>query len=150
MFGSLTTFPGGLFEQFEQLQRELDQAFSPWRGPANIRAVAQGSFPAINIGVTPEAVEIYAFAPSIDPTSLELSIQKNLLTIAGERKAETPEASDTMNVYLRERFDGRFKRVLSLSEDVDPQRVEARYRDGVLRITAPKHEAAKPRQIEVK
>jgi HSP20 family protein len=150
MFGSLTTFPGGLLEQFERLQRELDQMFSPWHGPTSIRAVMQGSFPAINIGVTPEAVEIYAFAPEVDPKSLDISVQNNLLTIAGERKAQTPEASDTVNVYLRERFGGRFRRVLSLSEDVDPQRVEARYRDGVLRITAPKQEAAKPRQIEVK
>jgi HSP20 family protein len=150
MFGSLTTFPGGLFEQFDRLQRELDQGFGLWRGPVSIRAVAQGSFPPINVGVTPEAVEIYAFVPGIDPKSLDISIQNNLLTLTGERQAEMPQASDTVNIYLRERFYGRFRRVLSLTEDVDPQRVEARYRDGVLRITAPKQAAAKARQIEVK
>jgi HSP20 family protein len=117
MFGNLTTFPGGLFEQFERLQRELDQVFSPWRGPTSIRAVVQGSFPMVNVGVTPEAVEVYAFAPGVDPKSLDISIQNNLLTIAGERKVETPKASDTVNVYLRERFDGRFRRVLSLPEE---------------------------------
>jgi HSP20 family protein len=69
---------------------------------------------------------------------------------SGERQADTPQASDTVNIYLRERFYGRFRRVLSLTEDVDPQRVEARYRDGVLHITAPKQATAKPRQIEVK
>jgi HSP20 family protein len=95
-------------------------------------------------------MEIYAFVPGIDPKALDISIQNNLLTLTGERQAETPQASDTVNIYLRERFYGRFRRVLSLTEDVDPQRVEARYRDGVLRITAPKQEAAKPRQIEVK
>jgi HSP20 family protein len=99
------------------------------------------------VGSTPEQVAVYLFAPGLDPNRLDISIQRNLLTVAGERAASVIEGAD---FYRRERFSGQFRRVISLPEDVDPDQVEAAYRDGVLQVTLQRREAAKPRQIEVK
>jgi HSP20 family protein len=73
-----------------------------------------------------------------------------LLTIAGERQSDLPQESDRVSIYAAERFAGSFKRVLNLPEDVDPASVEARYRDGVLRISVQRRESAQPKRIEVK
>jgi HSP20 family protein len=106
----------------------------------------------VNIGVTADAVEIFAFAPGIDPARLEVTVDKGLLTIAGERAARAAEggATDKTNVYARERSEGAFRRVVSLPEDADPDRVGATYRNGILRIQIQKREASRPRRIEVK
>jgi hypothetical protein len=66
MYGSMLNFPG-LFGDFERLRRELDDWFDAAGAPSSIRSVAPGAFPAINIGNTPTSVEVYAFAPGIDP-----------------------------------------------------------------------------------
>ena len=148
MYPSLTTFSGDLFAEFDALQRQLGRMFNDeW--PSSIRAAARGAFPAINMGTTEEAVEVYAFAPGLDPAKLDVNVEKGLLVISGERKAEVPGASDKLTIYAQERFEGAFKRVVSLPEEVDSSRIEASYRDGILRIVVPKREAMKPRRIEV-
>jgi HSP20 family protein len=122
----------------------------PLRGrsayPAGIRAVPRGTFPPINIGATPERVDVYLFAAGVDAKSVDVSIQQNLLTVSGSRKvAVNPEAE----YYRRERFDGEFRRVIDLPDDVDPDRVEARYREGVLHVTVQRRQPARPRQIQL-
>lgn len=149
MFSDWFNFEGNLWDDLQRLQREVDTLFNPGTGQASIRAVGRGSFPAINIGVTPEAVHVYVFAPSLDTGSLDLSIQRNLLTIAGQRKVSGPSAENGANAYLQERFNGAFRRVVSLPEDVDPDQVKAVYRNGLLDILIGKQAVAKPRQIEV-
>ena len=148
MYSSLMK-SGDLFGNFSDLQRQVEQLFGALGVPSSIRAVHRGAFPAINIGITDEAVEIYALAPGIDPAKLDVSIAEGLLTIAGERKNEVPEERDKLSVYARERFTGSFRRVMSLPEDVDTVQVNATYRNGVLRIVIPKRESSKPRRIEV-
>lgn len=150
MYASLTRFPGDLFAGFEALQRSVEQALGSQGWPSSIRAAQSGAFPAINMGTTPEAVEIYAFAPGIDIGKLEVSVDRGLLTIAGERPGELPQESEKVSVYAAERFAGGFRRVVSLPDDADASRVEAAYRDGVLRIVVPKRENAKPRRIEIR
>jgi HSP20 family protein len=119
-------------------------------GPSSIRAAGRGAFPALNMGVTEEAVEIYAFAAGLDPAKVDVSVDKGLLTLAGERASDLPGDADNVSVYANDRFAGAFRRVVSLPEDVDPARVEATYRDGVLRIVVPKRETSKPKRIEIK
>jgi len=135
-----------VFDEFRRLENEMVQLYghSPW--PAGIRAVGRGTFPPINVGQTPERVDVYLFAANLDPKSLDLSIQQNLLTVSGARRLKVDEEAQ---YYRRERFDGEFRRVITLPEDVDPERVEAKYRDGVLQITIQRHEATRPRQIRV-
>lgn len=147
MFGNLVNFEAGLFDEFRRLEREMDQLFgaTPW--PGGIRAAARGTFPPLNVGSTPEQVDVYLFAAGVDPKSLDISIQQNLLTVAGERRLN---AEKGVNYYRKERFDGAFRRAVTLPDDVDPDKVDARYRDGVLHITIQRRESAKPRQIQVK
>jgi HSP20 family protein len=147
MFGSLLgSFDTSLFDEFRRLESEMDQLFGRGSLPAGIRAMRRGTFPPINVGATPERVDVYLFAAGLDPKSLDISIQQNLLAVSGERKVPVEEAVD---YYRQERFDGEFRRVITLPEDVDPDRVDAKYRDGVLQITVQRREAARPRQISV-
>ena len=147
MFGLLTDYEGSLFNQFRRMEEELDEVFGGWPLQASIRSVARGSFPPINVGATENKVEVYLFAPGLDPSKTEVSIQQNLLTVTGSRPAQVREGA---NCYRQERFSGEFRRVIALPDDVIPDRTEARYRDGVLHITIDRQEAIKPRQIDVK
>ena len=147
MFGSLSNFEGSLFDDLRRMQREVEEMFGPRTWPAGIRSVARGTFPPINVRATPEAVDVFLFAAGLDPKTLAISIQQNLLTVAGERKVEVP---DNVEYYRQERYSGSFKRVVSLPEDVDPDKVDARYVDGVLQVSVKRREASRPRQIQVK
>ena len=146
MFGR-TKNPGcSLFDEFRRLEEEMDHLYGGWLSPTGIRSTARGTFPPINVGSTPEQVDVYLFAAGLDPKTLDISIQQNLLTVAGERKAPMKEGA---NYYRKERFDGSFRRLITLPDDVDPDKVEAHYRDGVLQIHVQRSRAARPRQIEV-
>lgn len=150
MFPSLTRYPGDLFSDFDVLQRQMEQLFGGRAWPSSIRAAARGTFPAINMGMTGDAVEIFAFAPGMDPAKFEVSVDKGLLTLSGERSTGLPEENDKVTIYADERFSGSFRRAISLPEDADPTRVDASYKDGVLKIVIPMREASKPRRIDVK
>lgn len=145
MFSSLSG-NGGLIQEFQRLEQEMDQLLGRWAWPLGIRSAARGTFPPMNIGVTPDHVEVFFFAPGLDPKSIEVSAQQNVLTVAGERAAP---ARDDATWYRKERFDGSFRRVISLPEDVATDRIRARYRDGILYVTAERPESAKPRKIEI-
>jgi HSP20 family protein len=139
-----TLFPRDVFAELDRLQRELQQTvdFSP-----SIRGIGRGGFPAMNIGGTGKSVEIFAFAPGVDPASLDVQIEKGVLTVSGERKRDAvPEKAA---VHIDERFSGRFRRVVSLPEDIDPANVQAKYRDGVLHISIARKQAAQPRRITI-
>jgi len=140
-----TLFGRDVFAELDRLQRELQTAFdiSP-----NIRGLARGGFPAINVGTTARSVEIYAFAPGLDPVFLDVQLDRGVLTIAGERKRAAPGDEKT-TVHIDERFDGRFRRVVSLPDDVDPNGVTAQYRNGLLHISVRRKEASQPRRIDV-
>jgi HSP20 family protein len=144
MYRSL--FPRDVFADLDRLQREMQQAFdlSP-----TIRGFARNGFPALNIGGTPKTLEIYAFAPGVDPATLDVSLERGLLTVAGERKSPLPEADDKTAVHINERFEGRFRRVLTLPDDADPEQVDARLHDGVLHITVQRRASAQPRRIAI-
>lgn len=150
MYPSMLKGPGDLFADFSRLQERLDELLGDIREPSSIRAVArQGAFPVLKVGSGQEATEIYAFAPGLDPAKLEVSVDKGLLTITGERASELPQASEKVNIYASERFSGAFRRVISLPEDADPNQVHATCRDGIVRVSVAKRESAKPRQIAV-
>jgi HSP20 family protein len=144
MYRSL--FPRDMVAEMDRLQREMQQAFdlSP-----SIRGLARNGYPALNVGGTASAIEIYAFAPGLDPASLEVHLERGLLSIAGERKSSLPQADSKAAVHINERFAGRFRRALSMPEDADPDGVEARLRDGVLHITVRRKASAQPRRITV-
>jgi len=131
---------GALWHDFNQVQDE----FAKWFG----RAADTAAAPQLSVWEDEHAVYAEADLPGVDAAKLEVTVNEgNQLTIQGERTApEFPGA-----VWLRqERPFGKFTRVVGLPALVDADKVEAKYTDGVLRLTLPKHEAAKPRKIVVK
>jgi HSP20 family protein len=145
MFGNLTTFEN-LFDELRRMQQGVDQIFGRSSLPAGIRSVSRGTFPPTNVGATENEVHVYLFAPGLDAKSFNISIQQNLLLVSGTRKLPINEKA---TYFRRERFEGEFRRVITLPEDVDPERVEAKYRDGVLQISLRRRETTKPRQIQI-
>lgn len=140
-------FPRDVFAELDRIQRGLQQGggdLSP-----SIRGSARGGYPAMNVGSTARSVEIYAFAPGIDPTSLDVQLEKGVLTIAGERASVLPPKDAPATVHIDERFSGRFRRVVTLPDDVDPNAVEARYTDGVVHVSVQRKAASQPRRIPV-
>lgn len=103
----------------------------------------------MNVGSTARSVEIYAFAPGIDPATLDVQLEKGVLTIAGERASVLPPKDAPATVHIDERFSGRFRRVVTLPDDVDPNAVEARYTDGVVHVSVQRKAASQPRRIHV-
>ena len=144
MYQSL--FSRDLFAELDRLQREMQQAFD--QSPTS-RGHARGGYPALNIGGTPTSVEIYAFAPGLDPAAIDVNLDRGVLTLAGERKQDLPKSDEKTTLHANERFSGRFRRVVSLPDDIDPNAVTANYRDGVLRISIQRRASAQPRRIEV-
>jgi HSP20 family protein len=148
MFSSYQT-AGSLFPELTRLQQQLEEMFQP-AGTAGIRSLAWGAFPAVNVGSTADSVEVIAFAPGIDPKEIEITVDRGLLSLAGERRVDSSQGGQSgANTYAQERFTGKFRRVISLPEDADPAKVEAKFRDGVLHVTVAKRESSKPRQISV-
>lgn len=139
-------FPRDLFAEFDRLQRDVANVFDA--SPA-IRGLGRGGYPALNVGTSPSSVEIYAFAPGLEPASIDVNLDRGVLTLAGERKNALPAADAKTTLHMEERFAGRFRRVVSLPEDIDPESVSAAYTDGVLHVTVKRREAAQPRRIAV-
>lgn len=139
-------FPRDIFADLDRLQREMQQAFD--QSPS-IRGLGRGGFPALNVGGTPQSVEVFAFAPGLDPAKIDVNIDRGVLTIEGEREPSLP-ADEKVAVHINERFTGRFRRVVSLPDDVDPDAITARYRDGMLNLSIRRRDSALPRRIEIK
>jgi HSP20 family protein len=141
-------YAGDVFPELARLQRHLDEVFQA-AVPTNIRAPARGSFPAVNLGISDETIEVLAFAPGVEAKDLQITVDRGVLTIAGERRTAPAKRSDAETVHAQERYSGSFRRVISLPEDADPTKVDAKLRDGVLHVTVHKRESSKPRQITV-
>lgn len=141
LFGESTS----LFDEFNWLSREMDRLFDPMGIPA--LRTAGGGFPAVNVATEEEKVHVLLFAPGIDPAQLDVSMIGNMLTVKGRR--ELPEVPEGTQAWVRERPAGQFVRTLTLPDDVDPQRVEAQSRDGLVWIQVMRQESARPRRIQV-
>ncbi len=144
MYRSL--FSGDLFAEMDRLQREMRQVFDT---SPSIRGMGRGGYPALNVGSTPASVEVYAFAPGLDPARIEVHLDRGVLTLSGERGSDTAGSDEKRTVHIHERFEGRFRRVISLPDDIDAAGVSASYRDGVLQVSIPRKASAQPRRIDV-
>ena len=149
MYESLLNYPNGLFGQFERLRRELDDAFGVSGLPSSIRSVAAGGLPALNVGRTANSVEVYAFAPGLEASKIDVTVDRGVLRITGERAPSLPEQREGVTVYAQERSSGHFTRAVALPDDVDPAQVKASYRDGVLQVSVARRESTQPKRIAV-
>ncbi len=150
MIDTMLSRPQSLFDQLESVQRLLSRSLGVDGAPGGIRSVAYGAFPEINVARTPSSVEVFAFAPGIDTASLDVTIERNVLKISGIRPSAIPRRDGHVQLYANERPEGRFSRAVSLPDDVDPLKVDATYRDGVLRVSIALSAAAQPQRIAVK
>lgn len=138
-----------LFDQLNSLQQALTRSLAGDGTPSAIRSVASGSFPGINVGRTAKTVEVYAFAPGLDANSIDVTVERGVLRISGERRVDAQTQKPDVQAYAAERPQGRFTRALSLPDDVDTSKVEAKYRDGVLQVSIGLQEASQPQRIAV-
>jgi len=90
---------------------------------------------------------IEADLPGLSKDEISISVEKNVLTIKGERARQEKEEND--NLYLKERLFGEFARSFNLHEGVDPEKIEASFSNGVLKVILPKVEVTKPKNIEI-
>lgn len=127
--------------EVHRLRQEMDRLFGA-------SAAEPASYPALNVWEDGERLYVEAEVPGLDPSRWEIVVTAgNRLSIQGERSAPTVEGGTW---HRRERGVGKFARVLELPQSVDPSRVEAEYKLGVLTIVLPKRDEAKARRIEVR
>ena len=127
----------------EQFNRLFSDAFERTSEESNLTSWA----PAVDIYETEHELVVKADVPDVDPKDLDIRIENNILTIRGERKFEKQVDE---NNYLRvERAYGSFTRSFSLANTVNAEAIKADYQNGVLTLSIPKREEAKPKQIKV-
>jgi HSP20 family protein len=132
---------------FDQVRREMLRLLDAATGEAAPGPEA-GVFPPMNITQDDESFYLRAEIPGIRPAELSISALRNRVSISGKR--EIPREHDRVSYHRKERPEGAFNRTVTLPTEVDAERVDARYADGILTLTLPKAEQAKPRQIAVR
>jgi len=135
------------FENVMRLQRALERSLSQPLFGLDWTPGGQGLYPAINVFEDGDAIVVKAEAPGLDRGSLDVKLERNRLTVAGERKLPKPD--EGCSYHRRERKAGQFRRTFRLPYEVDAEKVKASYRDGILEVRLEKAETAKPRQITV-
>jgi HSP20 family protein len=140
--------PAGALSGLHRLNTMLDQMFGTWPLPESGSSLTSAWLPPVDVFEDKDAVKIVAEIPGVRPEDLQLSIENNVLTIRGEKRQTSEDTTDRVHRY--ERSYGMFERSFVLPATVDPDRIEATIDGGVLTISVPKVEKARPRQIEVK
>jgi HSP20 family protein len=134
------------FSPMERLQREMNRAFSDFFGkPSPMHAPV---FPPVNLSEDEENFYLRSELPGVKPEDLDISEEGETVTLRGERKLA--KAGENVSYHRRERESGRFRRTISLSARIDPERVNALFIGGVLKITLPKAKETLPTQIKIK
>lgn len=106
-----------------------------------------GVFPAVNIYDDGESFLVRAEIPGVDKQSLDISVKGNQLVLRGERRLEP--ATEAANYHRREREGGKFRRVVTMPEQVDAEKISANYKGGVLEVVLPRSPQARERRIEI-
>jgi HSP20 family protein len=136
-----------LWQQLQQFQSEMNHLFDRW-GEDGGRGSAAAAFPPVNVYEEGENLYVEAELPGVSLQDLEIYVAgQDQLALKGERKPQAPEKGVR---HRQERGFGAFSRTLSLPFAVDPDKVDARLENGILRVQLVKHESARPRKIVVK
>jgi HSP20 family protein len=141
-----------IFQEMETLKREIDDVFRGFGtarllGPTFLPRLGGKEYPHINLSEDENNLYVEILVPGIEPQDIELNVMRGNLTISGEHK-ESESAGKTW--HRRERGGGTFLRSIELPVAVDTGKVDAHYKNGILTITLPKAEEAKPKKITVK
>lgn len=144
-FGALTRWDP--FAELRDLQREMDRLFESFFGRTRAEVAEAGWSPLVDIYETKDNLVVKAELPGVKPEEVEVNIVGDTLTLKGERKQEKEVSEE--GYYHRELAYGAFQRSLALPQMVDPGKVKATFKNGVLEIILPKKEEAKPKAIKV-
>jgi HSP20 family protein len=136
-----------------QMQRDFDEVF---RGFGLGRLLGSGvdagfalrDWPRINLRGDADHIYVEALLPGIEPEKIDMNVLGNTLTLSGERPAAVADRNGR-TWHRRERGTGKFLRTIELPVEIDPDKVKAEYRNGLLRVTLPKAEVAKPKKISI-
>jgi HSP20 family protein len=133
----------------DRLNRLFDDAFrGVGRPTGNEEDYALGAWaPAVDIYEEEANIVLKAELPGVDPKDVDVRVENNVLTLRGERKVDSEVKKE--NYHRVERAYGSFGRSFTLPTVVDTEKIKAEYKDGVLRVTLPKREEAKPKQISI-
>ncbi len=144
---------GTMWQELDGFRREMESIFNGLASTsystsplAKIFSESNSYHPDLHVREDDEAVYVEAAVPGVDPQSLDISIEHNTLTLSGE-KSRFVESDDTEVFRRQERSAGQFARTLNLPSEIDPEQVSAECTHGVLRVTLPKAEKAKPKRI---
>jgi len=136
------------FSLLNQLQREVNRLFDTSRFGDDMDAVAASDWmPAVDIKEEPDCFVIFADLPGVDPKDIEITMENGVLTLKGRRDAESVAEAEKFRRV--ERVRGTFLRRFSLPDTVNPSKITAKSKDGVLEVVVPKGAAIQPRKIVV-
>jgi HSP20 family protein len=130
------------FVEMRRMQTEMNRLFS------GFTSATTRDFPPINVWLGEHSVVVTAELPGVTAGDVNLSLQEDVLTLAGKREAKTQQAN--VNWQRRERAYGTFSRVVQLPFRVDPDKVQARYNNGMLEVELERLEADRPKKIEIR
>jgi HSP20 family protein len=144
-----------IFKEMDDLRRSLDLMFqaSPFsRQPVSRFAFLPGlsarHYPLVNVFDDKDKLYIECLAPGLDPKELDVTVENNQLTIRGEKNSKPKDISPEA-FHRSERAAGKFVRTMDIGCDVDPDKITAEYKHGLLLITLGKSEKSKPRRIQI-
>jgi HSP20 family protein len=142
----ISTWPA--FGRLSDLRDEVDRLFGPTFGElTGTSPLLSGWSPALDLFEDKDNLVVKAELPGMKKDEIDISLHDGCLSISGERKSD--QTSNNAEVYRTERYYGRFQRTVALPSPVAADKVRAQYQDGVLTITLPKTEEAKPKRIDV-
>jgi HSP20 family protein len=138
------------FRELERVRREMDRLWDtffeerPRKGGEEVGAW----LPPLEVAETKNDIVVRIEIPGIDPKDIDISLTNDLLTIKGEKKNEEEETGE--NYHLTERSYGSFSRSIRLPGEVQSDKISASYKNGILKVTLPKSEEAKKKEIKIK
>lgn len=135
------------FDEIDRMRRGLDNLVNNLRG-VPYRSPGAGVFPLVNLTENADNYFLRAELPGVPAENLDIQSAHNNITITGERKL--PEEDQNARYHRREREAGQFSRAIKLPGEIDNDKIEAALNNGVLTVTIPKAETAKPKQIQIK
>jgi len=138
-------------DPFGSLRDEFDQMLTNWFSTSDRSSTLSSFAPSMDMNESDTQYEVMVDLPGIKASDVHVQLSDNVLTISGERKSEKKEnGKDGAKCHCVERYQGSFSRSIALPAAINQDQIDAQYRDGVLTVTVPKAEAAKPREITIK
>jgi len=138
-----------VWRPIQELKKEMDRIWQEFFGKGYVPEKWEGIewIPAVDVSETDDAVIVKVDVPGVNPEDMEISLVDNVLVIKGEKKREEEEKKE--NFYRMERFYGSFMRSIQLPCEVEEDKIEATYKDGVLKIVLPKKPEEKKKVIKI-